>query len=108
MKQLKETEAQVAAILKQLAEDMNFFPKETAQLMYARQLAGTEIRVGIPEEVVLDKKMKTEEGNKHLQKMMEEAKLKWDYASESQKKNVRELEAMIAESNEKIKQLYTQ
>lgn len=101
----KDTEAQVALILKELAETLSFFPKETAQLMYAKQLSGTEKEVTLPEQPGMDKK-KTEEGNQRLKKMMDEGKLKWEYASEAQQKKVTEMEAAIAASNDKIKAVY--
>ena len=102
---LKETEVQVAAILKELTETMSHFPKETAQIMYAKQLADTGITLAVPEQPGQDKK-KIEENNQHLKKMMEEGKLKWEYASEAQKKKAIEMEAAIAESNDKIKKVY--
>lgn len=105
MTHLKETEAQVAALLKELMETLSYFPKETAQLMYAKQLADTDLTVTIPEAAGIDKK-KAEEGNQRLKKMMDEGKLKWEYASESQQKKVLEMEALIAENNEQIKKLY--
>lgn len=105
MNNLKETEAQVALILKELAETLGFFPKETAQLMYAKQLAGTDMEVAVTGQPGADKK-KTEEGNQRLKKMMEEGKLKWEYASEAQQKKVAEMETVIAESNDKIKAMY--
>ena len=105
MTHLKETEAQVSMLLKELMETLSYFPKETAQIMYAKQLADTDLAVTIPDEAGIDKK-KAEEGNQRLKKMMEEGKLKWEYASEGQQKKVLEMEALIAESNDKIKKLY--
>jgi hypothetical protein len=102
----KEKEEKVATILKSLSEELSFFPKETAQILYARQLADNPIAVTIPENVTLDKQSKTAEGNQRLKKMMEEARLKWEYASEAQKKQAAEMEALILESNEQIRKLY--
>lgn len=104
MNNLKETEAQVALLLKELSETMNFFPKEIAQIMYAKQL--TDTVANIPANTGMDKK-KIEEGNQRIRKMMEEGKLKWEYATEAQKKKVAEMEAAIIEINNKIKDLYT-
>ncbi len=101
----KDTEAQVAQILKELEETLRFFPKETAQLMYAKQLAGTDMAVAVPEQAGMDKK-KAEEANQRLKKMMDEGKLKWEYASEAQQKKAAEMEAAIAASNDKIKAVY--
>lgn len=99
----RETETAIAAILRQLSEELNFFPKETAQLMYARQLADSPDPISMPGS---DNDKKKAEQHQRLNKMMEEAKLKWTYAGDSQKKNVKEMESVIQEYNDKIKALF--
>jgi hypothetical protein len=105
MDNLKEIEARVAVLLQELTEALSQFPKETAQIMYAKQLDGTGLTPAIHEEAGMDRK-KAEEGNQRLKKMMDEGRLKWEYASESQQKKVLEMEALIAANKESIKKLY--
>jgi|GEM_PF-1018125 len=103
IQQQTEKGREIAAILEKLAEELKFFPKETAQLLYARQLAATGISVAPPVNAP-----GADDAGQRLNRMMEEARLKWEYASEAQKKQVTEMEERIRESNDQIRKLYEQ
>lgn len=105
MQDPKQKGAAVAAILKEMEADIRLYPGEIVQMMYARQLEQLETGFALPGREDQDPK-KTEEDRRRMEKMTEEGKLKWAYASESQKKKVSELEAIIDEYNQKIKKLY--
>lgn len=105
MVDLNNIEEQVSAIIKELMEELACYSKEIAQIMYAKQLVATEVQIAIPEGSGIAEK-KIESSNQRLKKMIDEAKLKLEYASNSQLKQVNEMEELICISNEKIKKLY--
>lgn len=85
--------------------ELGFFSKDIAQIMYAKQLAESEINIMIPEEAGVDNKI-TDAAAQRIKKMIEEAKLKLEYASDSQLKKVVEMEDIIKTTQDKIKKLY--
>jgi hypothetical protein len=103
--QMKQKAEQAAAIAKEIAEALKAFDKETALLMYAKQMGNRKPNTAFPEDAG-HRKMDNEEATERLDKTLAAARLKWKYASESDKEKVAQMERIVAEGQERIKQLY--
>jgi hypothetical protein len=92
-------QAQIQHIVEQMNEALRFYPRELLQMYYARQLATLppEVRVQAHSD---------EAGNKRIEKMMAEASLTWEYATEAQKRKLQEIAEIIAEHNNQIAALF--
>lgn len=102
---LKELAEKAAAIAMDTAEKLKHFSRDTAMVMYGSQLVEIKVKPAFTGESV-HKKMTNEEANKKLDKMMEQAKTKWQYATEADKKKAKEMEQVVLEGKQKIKKLY--
>lgn len=101
-KQLADEAAQIA---KKMAEALKQYDKEMAMLLYAKQWSDTKMNTTFPEGTE-HKKTNNKEAAQKLEKMMEDAKLKWKYVTENDKKKVLEMEKIVLEGQEQIKALY--
>jgi len=101
----KKLSDQAAAIAKETAELLKHFSRDTALLMYAMQTVEKNINTHFPEGTE-HKKTNNREAEQKLAKMMEDAKLKWTYAPESEKDRAREMEVIVKSGQEKIRQVY--
>lgn len=93
-------QAQIQHIVDQMNEALTFYPRELLQMYYARQMAA------LPPEVTVQAHS-DEAGNKRLEKMMVDASLTWEYATETQKRKLQEIEEIIAEHNKQIAALFS-
>jgi hypothetical protein len=94
-----------AAIARETAEALKAFPREIALIMYMGQIIEGEVSVAIPEDTPLHK-TNSQEAGRQVNKLLDEARLKWEYATEAQKKQAMEMAQIIQEGNERIRQLY--
>ena len=102
--QAKDLASKAAAIAKATAESLKIFTKETAMLLYAKQMQQNALP-NFPKNTE-HKKINNKEANAKLEKMMIDAKLKWKYATDDDKKKVLKMEMIIIDSDNKIKELY--
>lgn len=105
----KETAAQLAekaaGIAKLTAEALKHFGRDTAILLYAKQMGENNMQTMFPEGTQ-HKKTNNKEAAQKLDKMMADAKLKWKYAPDNDKRKVMDMEKIMKESDEKIKAVY--
>ena len=94
-----------ATIAKQTADSLKMFTRETAMLVYAKQMVDSNINTNFAEGTT-HKKMDNKEANTKMNKMLEEAKLKWKYADESSQKRAAQMEKIIIDGQTRIKEIY--
>jgi hypothetical protein len=96
-----------AAIAKETAETLKLFTRDTAMLLYAKQMVDNNMNMTptFPEGTE-HKKIDNKEANEKLNKMLEEAKQKWKYADEPSRKKAMQMEKIVLEGQEKIKAVY--
>ncbi|MFT4204242.1 MAG: hypothetical protein QM610_10050 [Chitinophagaceae bacterium] len=101
---LEQLAEQAAQIARQMAENLKTFGREVASLYYAKQM----LDIPIPEfpSETQHTKFDNHKANEKLKKMLEEAKQKWKYASENEKRKVAEMEKVVSDGQERIKMLY--
>lgn len=96
---------QAAKIAMATAEKLKKFDKDTCMLMYAKQMGDMQLNTTFPEGTA-HKKMDNKQATQKLEKMMHDAKIKWKYASDKEKKRAMDMEKIVLEGNEKIRALY--
>jgi len=94
-----------AAIVRETAENLKRFSKDIALLLYAYKMQGLTAKINFPEGTA-HKKGNNKEAEKKLEKMMEDAMLKWKYASEPDKKKAMQMDKIMIDSDEKIRAVY--
>ena len=94
-----------ATIAKQTADSLKMFTRETAMLVYAKQMVDSNINTNFAEGTT-HKKMDNQQANKKMDKMLEDAKLKWKYADDSSKRKAAQMEKIIMDGQTKIKAIY--
>jgi hypothetical protein len=102
MKKLADKAVEIA---KQTAESLKHFDRNIATLMYAKQIGNNKMNTQFPEGTE-HKKMNNKEAAQKLDKMIQDAQLKWKYATDTDKKRVLDMEKIMKASDEKIKALY--
>jgi hypothetical protein len=102
---MKKLADQAAEIAKQTAESLKHFDRDTAMLMYAKQMGDGKMNTQFPEGTQ-HKKTNNKEATQKLDKLMHDAHLKWKYATDTDKKRVLDMEKIIKAGDEKIKALY--
>ncbi len=104
-KMAKELAEKAAAIAKETAESLKRFSKDTAMLLYAYRMHGNNAKINFPEGTV-HKKLNNKEADRKLEQMMEDARLKWKYAPEDDKKKAMKMDKIMTDSDEKIRAVY--
>ncbi|MEO7310826.1 MAG: hypothetical protein ABIX01_10545 [Chitinophagaceae bacterium] len=102
---LKKLAGQAAEIAKQTAESLKHFDRNTAMLMYAKQMGDGKMNTQFPEGTE-HKKTNNKEAARKLEKLIQDAQLKWKYAPDTDKKKVLDMEKIITASDQKIRALY--
>jgi hypothetical protein len=102
---MKKLADQAAEIAKQTAESLKHFDRNTATLMYAKQMGDGKMNTQFPEGTE-HKKTNNKDATNKLDKLIQDAQLKWKYATDTDKKRVLDMEKIIKASDEKIKALY--
>jgi hypothetical protein len=102
---LKKLAEQAAEIAKQTAEQLKRFDKETAMLMYAKQMGDGKMNTHFPEGTA-HKKTNNKEAAQKLDKLIQDAQLKWKYAPDTDKKKALDMEKIVIAGDEKIRALY--
>jgi type IV secretory pathway VirB4 component len=102
---LKKLATQAAEIAKQTAESLKHFDRNTAMLMYAKQMGDRKMNTEFPEGTE-HKKTNNKEAAEKLDKMIQNAQLKWKYATDADKKKVMDMEKIMLQSDEKIRAVY--
>ncbi|MES2774755.1 MAG: hypothetical protein V4722_11255 [Bacteroidota bacterium] len=101
----KQLAEKAASIAKETAERLKIFSKDTALLFYAYRMQGSAAKMNFPEGTA-HKKGNNKEADKKLEKMMEDARLKWKYAPDADKKKAMQMDKIILDSDEKIRAVY--
>ncbi|MCH5597556.1 hypothetical protein [Niabella ginsengisoli] len=98
---------QATDVAKEMAVALKRFSRETALLLYAKALCKMEIECVFVGDKV-HPKMTNERANEKMNKTIEKAKIKWQNANDGDKQKVLEMQKIIQEGQERIKELYNQ
>lgn len=105
MNNIQAIKEQTAIILKEVNEQLKLFPADVLQMLYVKQLEENKQTVDFINEQTTQV-FKNEKDKGRIKKMMEEARLKWTFATDKQKKALEEIQKVVQQGNERIMQLY--
>lgn len=105
MNKAQEIQEKTKQILDEVNEQLKLYTQDEMQMMYAKQMIEHNVDFDATDEQSCTT-FKNEKDRQRLTKMLADAKLKWSFASDKQKKTVTIIQAIMAHGNERIKELY--